>query len=119
METVFLVIHLILALAIIGLVLIQKSEGGGLGIGGGTGGGMTTAASAKNILSRTTAICAASFFATSLILGILAGTHSKEASLIDKVSTELSRSAEDIDTPSIEIDTEETQDAVPSIPISE
>ena len=76
MEEVILVIHLILALSIIGLVLIQRSEGGGLGIGGGGGlGGLTSPKGAANALSRMTAICAAGFFCTSLVLGILAGTH--------------------------------------------
>ncbi|GJL84830.1 MAG: preprotein translocase subunit SecG [Micavibrio sp.] len=80
MESVVLVIHLFLALAIIGLVLLQRSEGGGLGIGGG-GGGMGGLASAKgtaNLLSRATGICAFAFFSTSLLLGILAGTHSRD-----------------------------------------
>lgn len=87
METVILLIHLILALAIIGLVLLQKSEGGGLGIGGG-GGGMgsfATAASAKNMLTRATAVCAGCFFITSLTLGILAGTHTSSADILDSL----------------------------------
>lgn len=75
MESVLLVIHLFLALAIIGLVLLQRSEGGGLGIGGGSGGlgGLATPQSAANLLSRATAICAGAFFLTSLLLGIMAG----------------------------------------------
>ena len=79
METVVLVIHLILALAIIALVLLQRSEGGGLGIGGSQGGGMGGFASAKgtaNALTKMTALCAAGFFITSLTLGVLAGSHS-------------------------------------------
>lgn len=81
---VVLVIHLILALGIICLVLVQRSEGGGLGIGG-SGGGMGNLASAHstaNILSRTTAIFAACFFATSLILAIMAGTHSRPKGIL-------------------------------------
>ncbi len=78
MENVILVIHLFLALAIIGLVLIQRSEGGGLGIGGGGGlGGLATPKGTANFLTRATAVCAGCFFATSLILGILAGYDSK------------------------------------------
>lgn len=78
MEPVLLVIHLMLALAIIGLVLIQRSEGGGLGIGGGGGGmgGLATAKGTANALTRATSICAAAFFCTSLALGILAGKTS-------------------------------------------
>lgn len=87
MENVVLVIHLILALALIGLVLLQRSEGGGLGIGGG-GGGMGAFASAgqtANALTRATAICAACFFATSIILAILAGSHHKGASMLESL----------------------------------
>ena len=78
MQPVVLVIHLILALAIIGLVLIQRSEGGGLGIGGGGGGlgGLASAKGTANALTRATAICAAAFFCTSILLGILAGRES-------------------------------------------
>ncbi|MFP4385604.1 MAG: preprotein translocase subunit SecG [Alphaproteobacteria bacterium] len=80
MESVVLVIHLILALAIIGLVLIQRSEGGGLGIGGGGGGlgGLATAKGTANALTKMTAICAAGFFTTSLLLGGLASKSSQQ-----------------------------------------
>lgn len=77
MENVVLAIHLFIALAIIGLVLIQRSEGGGLGIGGG--GGMGRLASPRgtaSFLTRVTGICGMAFFGTSLFLGILAGQHS-------------------------------------------
>ncbi len=81
MESVVLVIHLILALAIIGLVLLQRSEGGGLGIGGGGGGGglggLATAKGTANALTKATALCATGFFITSLTLGVLAGGQSR------------------------------------------
>lgn len=85
MENVILVIHLFLALAIIGLVLLQRSEGGGLGIGGGGGlGGLATPQGAANLLTRMTAICAGLFFLTSLILGVMAGQDTRgRVSLID------------------------------------
>lgn len=74
MESVVLVIHLILALAIIALVLLQRSEGGGLGIGGGSGGlgGFASARGTANALTKMTALCAAGFFITSLTLGVIA-----------------------------------------------
>ncbi len=80
MENVILVAHLFLAIAIIGLVLLQRSEGGGLGFGGGGGGlgGVASPQSTANILTKATAICAAAFFCTSLILGVLASQHSRE-----------------------------------------
>ena len=78
MTTVLLVIHILLALALIGVVLLQRSEGGGLGIGGGGGGGggmggFLTGRGTANLLTRTTAILAACFMITSITLTILAG----------------------------------------------
>lgn len=80
MQHVVIVIHLMLVLALIGVVLLQKSEGGGLGIGS-TGGFMTSRGTA-NVLTRATAILAGLFFATSLILSILAGMNRKPASIL-------------------------------------
>ncbi|KPF82824.1 preprotein translocase subunit SecG [alpha proteobacterium AAP38] len=85
MQEVVLVVHLLITLALIGVVLVQKSEGGGLGVGGGTMGGFMTARGSANLLTRTTAILAALFFCTSLILAILAGTGSSQKSIFDKV----------------------------------
>ena len=69
MQTVLIVIHLMIVLALVGVVLIQRSEGGGLGIGGGSG--FMSARGTANALTRTTAILATLFFITSLGLGIL------------------------------------------------
>ena len=80
MQHVVIVIHLMLVLALIGVVLLQKSEGGGLGIGS-TGGFMTSRGTA-NVLTRATAILAGLFFATSLILSILAGINRKPTSIL-------------------------------------
>src|SRR6185503_17853685 len=81
MLTVIIVVHLMIVSAMIGLVLLQKSEGGGLGMGGG-GGGFLTSRGTSNVLTRTTAILAAAFFVTSLILSILAGWDRKPRSII-------------------------------------
>ncbi|MEC8310587.1 MAG: preprotein translocase subunit SecG, partial [Pseudomonadota bacterium] len=74
MQTLVLTIHILIALALIGAVLLQRSEGGGLGIGGGggAGGGFMTARGTANMMTRVTAILAACFFGTSLILAIMA-----------------------------------------------
>jgi preprotein translocase subunit SecG len=80
MQQVIIVIHLMLVLALIGVVLLQRSEGGGLGIGS-TGGFMTSRGTA-NVLTRATAILAGLFFATSLLLSILAGYNRKPTSII-------------------------------------
>lgn len=85
MESVILVVHLLLAVVMIGVILIQRSEGGGLGIGGGTMGGMMSARGTANLLTRTTAILATLFMITSLVLAILGGTHSKPTSIIDNL----------------------------------
>jgi preprotein translocase subunit SecG len=73
MSTVILLIHVMIAIALVGVILLQRSEGGALGIGGGGGGaGFMTGRSAGDALTRTTAILAACFFITSLSLSILA-----------------------------------------------
>ncbi|MFK7839635.1 MAG: preprotein translocase subunit SecG [Bdellovibrionales bacterium] len=118
MENVVLVIHLFLALAIIGLVLLQRSEGGGLGIGGGGGGmgGLATPQGVGNALTKATAICAAAFFCTSLTLGVLASQASRDRTgLADALSASSVPAA--IEAPVT--DAPETPVEVPSVPITE
>jgi preprotein translocase subunit SecG len=79
MQTVIVVIHLLVVLALIGVVLLQKSEGGALGIGGG--GGFLTSRGSANVLTRATAILAGVFFLTSFGLSILAGLGSHQGSI--------------------------------------
>ena len=81
MATVLLIIHIMIALALIGVVLLQRSEGGALGIGGG-GGGFMTGRGAANFLTRVTAGLAAAFFFTSLVLSLLA-TQPAQRSILD------------------------------------
>ena len=87
MQTVVILIHLMIVLAMVGLVLIQKSEGGGLGMGGGGGGGFMSNRGTANVLTRATGILAALFFATSLFLSILASFDRKPRSILDSGST--------------------------------
>jgi preprotein translocase subunit SecG len=82
MQHVIIVIHLMLVLALIGVVLLQRSEGGGLGIGSGGGGGFMTSRGTANVLTRATAILAGLFFVTSLILSILAGMNRAPTSIL-------------------------------------
>ncbi len=88
MITVILVIHLMLAIALIGVVLIQKSEGGALGMGGGGGGagggGFMTARGTANLLTRTTGILAALFMGTSIVLAIMSGAGQERSSILDQ-----------------------------------
>lgn len=71
MEAVVLVVHLLIAAALVGVVLLQRSEGGALGMGGGPSGFMSGRGTA-NLLTRTTAGLAAAFFVTSITLTLLA-----------------------------------------------
>ena len=86
MEEVLLVVHLLIALGLIGVVLLQRSEGGALGIGGGGGGGgnLFSARGVGNALTRTTAYLAVAFFITSIALTYLA-TQRSGTSVIDQV----------------------------------
>ena len=77
MQTVIIVIHLMLVSALIGVVLLQRSEGGGLGVG--SSGGFMSSRGTANLLTRTTAFLAIGFFATSLLLSWLAGLDRKPA----------------------------------------
>jgi len=83
MQTVIIVIHLMLVLGLIGVVLLQRSEGGGLGVGGGGGGGFMSSRGTTNLLTRSTAILAAGFFVTSLFLSWLASYERKPASILN------------------------------------
>ena len=83
MITVVIVIHLMLAVGLIGVVLVQKSEGGALGMGSGGMSGFMSGRSAANLLTRTTAILAACFFATSIALARLASAQRTGHTVID------------------------------------
>ena len=78
--TVVLVVHLMIVTVLIGAVLLQKSEGGGLGMGGGAG--FMSSRGTANLLTRTTAVLAIGFFATSLLLNWIASYERKPTSLI-------------------------------------
>jgi preprotein translocase subunit SecG len=81
MQTVVIVIHLMLVATLIATVLLQKSEGGGLGVGGGAG--FMSSRGTANLLTRTTAVLAVGFFLTSLVLSWIASYDRKPSSIID------------------------------------
>ena len=87
MVAVVLAIHLLIAVAMIGVVLLQKSEGGGLGMGGGGMSGFMTGRSTANLLTRTTAILAALFMITSITLGLLAASQRAPRSIVAEPPT--------------------------------
>ena len=81
-----LVIHLLIAIAMIAVILLQRSEGGALGIGGG-GGGLMSGRAAGNLLTRSTAILATLFFVTSLGLAIMGNPNAQKGSIMEGVDT--------------------------------
>jgi preprotein translocase subunit SecG len=84
MITIVLVIHLLVASALVGVILLQRSEGGALGgLGGGTFGGLMSARGSANLLTRTTAFLAAGFIATSVVLALLASHGRGGSSILD------------------------------------
>ncbi|MBO0764649.1 MAG: preprotein translocase subunit SecG [Hyphomicrobiaceae bacterium] len=82
MSTVLLIVHIMIAFALIGVVLLQRSEGGALGIGGGAG-GVVTGRGVASFLARVTAGLAGAFFVTSLLLSILASHTEGPRSILD------------------------------------
>ncbi len=86
MQTVLIIVHLIIVLALIGVVLLQRSEGGGMGLGGGGGGGVSgfmTGRGQANALTRATAILAGLFFVTSIALTVMATSTRAPRSILD------------------------------------
>jgi len=95
MQTVIIVVHLMIVLAMIGFVMLQRSEGGGLGTGSAGGSGFLSSRGTANVLTRTTAFLAMAFFATSLLLSALAGMDRKPRSILQGGSTPASQPAQD------------------------
>lgn len=91
MQTVVIVIHLMIVATLIGAVLLQKSEGGGLGVGGGAG--FMSSRGTANLLTRTTGVLAVGFFVTSLFLSWLASYDRKSSSMISGPPTSQSQPA--------------------------
>lgn len=109
MYTVLIVIHIMIAIALVCVVLLQRTaqDGGGLtGGGGGTMGGLFTARGSANLLTRTTAVLATLFMLMSLLLGILAAQQHKARSLTDDLA------------PKTEQTVPEQTPSIPSVPVS-
>ncbi|MEM9343651.1 MAG: preprotein translocase subunit SecG [Pseudomonadota bacterium] len=92
MENVVLIVHLLLALALIGVVLLQRSEGGGLGMGGGGGG--VNARSGLTAMHKLTWVFAVAFIATSLTLTIFAAETSSDSGVLDRLGVPAESGAE-------------------------
>ncbi|MFC7332054.1 preprotein translocase subunit SecG [Rhodocista pekingensis] len=117
MEKVVLVVHLLIAVSLVGVVLIQKSEGGGLGIGGGTMGGLMTTRGSANLLTRTTAILAACFFTTSLVLAAMTGATGPAESIFDRTAPGVQQEAPAAPAPAPE--QPPAQPAQPTVPVGQ
>jgi preprotein translocase subunit SecG len=85
LKDVIIVIHLMVVVALIGVVLIQRSEGGALGIGGSNN--FLTGRGSGNVLTRTTGILAAAFFTTSILLGLITQMQPAPSSILDTAPT--------------------------------
>jgi preprotein translocase subunit SecG len=85
MQNVLIIVHLLIVLALVGVVLLQRSEGGGLGLGGGSSGvsGFLTGRGQANALTRATTVLAAAFFLTSILLTMLQTYGRKPVSILD------------------------------------
>ena len=95
MQNVLLVVQAMLALALVGVILIQRTaqDGGGLTGGGSTMGGLFTARGSANLLTRTTAVLATLFIVNSLALGAIASSQHQGKSLIDQIAVPTSAPA--------------------------
>ena len=92
MENVILIIHLLLSVSLVGVVLLQRSEGGGLGMGGG--GGAISGRAAATALGKLTWILAIAFIVTSITLTILAAKNAAGSSVVDRLGTQTPAAAE-------------------------
>tara|TARA_Y100001935_G_scaffold205426_1_gene174354 strand:+ start:276 stop:644 length:369 start_codon:yes stop_codon:yes gene_type:complete len=121
METILVVVHLILAIGLVGLVLIQHGKGADMGAAFGSGASASVFGStgAGNFLSRATGILAALFFATSLALAYFAMESNESTSVLDEPTTpasiERAESAQNQDLPQIP-ESEKSDSDVPVIP---
>ena len=108
MITLVLIFHIVIAVALIGVVLLQRSEGGALGIGGNPGGGIMSGRGAASALTRTTAILAAAFIATSVILALLASEDNNNRSIFDDEEPIIQKNPDKLD-----------RKSSPSVPIND
>jgi preprotein translocase subunit SecG len=102
-KTILLGFHIFIAVMLVGFVLLQRSEGGALGIGGGTMGGLMSARGAASSMTRATGILATCFVVTSLALAILAGNAKNVRSIVD--------------TPVQPVQTQPVQPVGPAVPV--
>jgi len=119
MELIFLIIQLILAAALIGIVLMQRSSSDGFGLGSGSGSNFLSGRQSANFLTRTTAVLATLFIFNSLWLGIVAANKSS-TTLVDEIEAQVPRAQDE--SPALETDpapvpaTEGSDQVDPAVP---
>lgn len=84
MIILLLAVHILIAISLVGVVLLQKSEGGALGMGGGGMSGFMTGRSTANLLTRATAILAAAFMTTSVLLVVMSNRQHAPRSILEQ-----------------------------------
>jgi preprotein translocase subunit SecG len=119
MIVLLFVIHVAIALALVGVILLQKSEGGALGMGGGGMSGFMTGRSTANLLTRTTGFLAIAFFATSVLLVVLSNRTGPPRSLIDQGPAPSTQEAPIVPvTPAVPTPAAPAKPAEPSAPLA-
>ena len=124
MTATLLVIHVLLAVALIGVILLQRSSSDGSGLTGGSGGmgGMMTARGTANLLTRTTSILATSFIITSILLTIVGGTANRPRSITEDIKSSApatEQPAADSSAPALpNTGVDKPQQSVPAVPLS-
>jgi preprotein translocase subunit SecG len=93
LANVLIVAYLLIVLALIAVILLQRSEGGGLGMGGGNSNGLMTVRGSANLLTRTTAILATLFFATAIGLTILTEIDRGTQSILQRAADSVGEGA--------------------------
>ena len=113
MQNIILTVHLIIALGLICIVLIQRSEGGGLGIGGGGGAGGMTGRPVISALGKVTWALGVAFVVTSITLTVIASQSSKDTSVLDGLESEINSGKADKTSSPGNLDTDSSSPLTP------
>lgn len=119
MNNIILTIHLILALLLISAVLMQRSEGGGLGSTGGSEGGLMSGRSAATAMTKLTWFFAAAFLLTSITLTVISARESNKNSVIDLGASDATKNITTIPLPDTETLNSINKQEAPTLPPSE
>jgi preprotein translocase subunit SecG len=118
LQTTILIVHVFVAMALIGLVLMQRGKGAeaGAAFGAGASGTVFGARGSSNFLSRSTAVLATLFFATSMTLAYLASQRQAPQSLLEQIEPAAESIQQMLPAPDVSMPEESLQ--LPEIPVS-